>query len=149
MEAALVSSRMLVLAAIDRRQLAAVLDLDSYELAAFDEEDAAGLAGVLYDQGKFAEAKTAYDKVRDSDLAKVEPDAKGRAIEGAEPADEVLTFEGESVRLSIWFIDYSGPIENRCPEEHDDVRWVSLDAATELDLADAIYIPLLRRALRA
>jgi mutator protein MutT len=65
------------------------------------------------------------------------------------PADEVLTFEDESVRLSIWFIDYSGPIENRCPEEHDDVRWVSLDAATELDLADAAYIPLLQRALRA
>jgi 8-oxo-dGTP diphosphatase len=65
------------------------------------------------------------------------------------PADEVLSFEGESVRLSVWFIDYSGPIENRCPEEHDDVRWVSIDVVTELDLADAEYIPLLHRALRA
>jgi 8-oxo-dGTP diphosphatase len=65
------------------------------------------------------------------------------------PADEVLSFEDQSVRLSVWFIDYGGPIENRCPEEHDDVRWVSLDAATELDLADAEYIPLLQRALRA
>jgi 8-oxo-dGTP diphosphatase len=64
------------------------------------------------------------------------------------PADEVLSFEDESVRLSVWVIDYGGPIENRCPEEHDDVRWVSLDAATELDLADAEYIPLLQRALR-
>jgi hypothetical protein len=61
---------------------------------------------------------------------------------------EVLTFEDQSVRLSVWFIDYSGPVENRCPGEHDDVRWVSLDAATRLDLADADYIPLLRRALR-
>jgi 8-oxo-dGTP diphosphatase len=64
------------------------------------------------------------------------------------PADEVLSFEDESVRLSVWFIDYGGPIENRCTEEHDDVRWVSLDVATELDVADAKYIPLLRRALR-
>jgi hypothetical protein len=31
----------------------------------------------------------------------------------------------------------------------EDVRWVSLDAATELDLADAEYIQLLQRALRA
>lgn len=65
------------------------------------------------------------------------------------PADEVLSLEDESVRLSVWIIDYSGPIENRCPEEHDDVRWVSLDAATQLDLADAGYIGLIRRALRA
>jgi 8-oxo-dGTP diphosphatase len=65
------------------------------------------------------------------------------------PADEVLTFEDESVRLSVWVIDYSGPIENRCPEERDDVRWVSLDAATKLNLADADYIRLIRRALQA
>lgn len=64
------------------------------------------------------------------------------------PADEVLYFEDESVRLSIWCIDYVGPIENRCPEEHDDVRWVSLAEATQLDLADAEYIPLLQRVLR-
>jgi predicted negative regulator of RcsB-dependent stress response len=49
-----------------------------------------GLAGVLYDQGKFAEAKTTYEKVRDSDLAKLEPDAKGRAIEGAALSLEAL-----------------------------------------------------------
>jgi mutator protein MutT len=65
------------------------------------------------------------------------------------PADEVLSIEDESVRLSIWFIDYGGPVENRCPEEHDDVRWVSLDVATELDLADADYIRLIQRALHA
>ncbi|MDQ2647507.1 MAG: tetratricopeptide repeat protein [Myxococcota bacterium] len=49
-----------------------------------------GLAGVLYDQGKFAEAKTAYEKARDSDLAKIEPDAKGRAIEGVALSLEAL-----------------------------------------------------------
>jgi tetratricopeptide (TPR) repeat protein len=41
-----------------------------------------GLAGILYDQGKYAEAKTAYEKVRDGELAKLDRDAKARAIEG-------------------------------------------------------------------
>jgi 8-oxo-dGTP diphosphatase len=65
------------------------------------------------------------------------------------PADAVLLFEAESTRLSVWFIDYRGPIENRCPDEHDEVRWVSLTDALRLDLADAEYIPLIRRALHA
>lgn len=65
------------------------------------------------------------------------------------PADEVLEFEAESVRLTVWFIDYSGPIKNRCPEEHDELRWVSLDDVTELDLAAAEYVSLIRRALHA
>ena len=69
-------------------------------------------------------------------------------IAPSRPADEVLTFEDESVRLSIWVIDYSGPIENRCSAEHDDVRWVSLEAAKNLDLADAEYIGLIQRALQ-
>jgi 8-oxo-dGTP diphosphatase len=55
--------------------------------------------------------------------------------------------EKESVRLSVWFIDYSGPVENRCPEEHDDVRWVSIEDATRLRLADPAYVSLIRRAL--
>jgi 8-oxo-dGTP diphosphatase len=63
------------------------------------------------------------------------------------PPDEVLTFEAESIRLSVWFIDYCGPIENRCPDEHDDVRWVSLESATQLALADVSYLPLIQRAL--
>jgi mutator protein MutT len=65
------------------------------------------------------------------------------------PADEVLWSDDESIRLSVWFIDYRGPVENRCPEEHDDVRWVSLDVAGELELADPEYISLIRRALLA
>lgn len=65
------------------------------------------------------------------------------------PADEVLSFEAESTQLSLWFIDHRGPIENRRPDEHDEVRWVSLAEALSLDLADAQYIPLIRRALQA
>jgi 8-oxo-dGTP diphosphatase len=64
------------------------------------------------------------------------------------PPDEVLTAEAGSVRLAVWFIDHCGPIENRCPDEHDELRWVSLDAASQLELADAAYLPLLGRALR-
>jgi len=73
-----------------------------------------GLAGVLYDQGKFAEAKAAYEKVRDSDLAKLEPDAKGRAIEGVAlslealgQADQALT---EYKRLENSDIPGFGPL---------------------------------------
>lgn len=41
-----------------------------------------GLAGVLYDQGKYKEAQTAYEKVKNSELAVKDTDARGRAIEG-------------------------------------------------------------------
>jgi 8-oxo-dGTP diphosphatase len=64
------------------------------------------------------------------------------------PPDVLLELAEESVRLSVWFIDYSGPIENRCPDEHDELRWVSLDTATKLDLADAQYPALIERAFQ-
>jgi tetratricopeptide (TPR) repeat protein len=41
-----------------------------------------GLAGVLYDQGKFKDAQAAYEKVKASELATKDSDARGRAIEG-------------------------------------------------------------------
>jgi predicted negative regulator of RcsB-dependent stress response len=41
-----------------------------------------GLAGVLYDQGKLDEAKTAYESVKNSELASHDVDVKARAIEG-------------------------------------------------------------------
>jgi tetratricopeptide (TPR) repeat protein len=41
-----------------------------------------GLAGILYDQGKYPEAQKAYEDVLTSDLAKTDLDAKGRALEG-------------------------------------------------------------------
>ena len=42
-----------------------------------------GLAGVLYDQGKYDEAKSLYDGVASSELAKVDPEARGRSMEGS------------------------------------------------------------------
>ncbi|HKO48416.1 MAG TPA: tetratricopeptide repeat protein [Polyangiaceae bacterium] len=41
-----------------------------------------GLASVLYDQGKFADAKAAYQAVKDSKLASLDLAVKGRALEG-------------------------------------------------------------------
>jgi 8-oxo-dGTP diphosphatase len=64
------------------------------------------------------------------------------------PADAILEFEAESTRLAVWVIDYSGPVENCSPDEHDELRWVSLREATELRLADPTFIPLIERALR-
>ncbi len=41
-----------------------------------------GLAGVQYDQNKFADAQKNYESVKDSELAKHDTDVKGRSIEG-------------------------------------------------------------------
>jgi tetratricopeptide (TPR) repeat protein len=41
-----------------------------------------GLAGVLYDQGKYDDAKNLYSEVSSSELAKLDPDARGRSLEG-------------------------------------------------------------------
>ncbi|RIQ27371.1 NUDIX domain-containing protein [Jiangella rhizosphaerae] len=59
----------------------------------------------------------------------------GRWVEG----DEDITF----VRLLSW----DGTPRNVAPEEHDDLRWVTLAEALELTLADPRYPDLLRRVL--
>ena len=41
-----------------------------------------GLASVLYDQSKYADAKAAYQAVKDSKLASLDAGVKGRALEG-------------------------------------------------------------------
>ena len=56
------------------------------------------LAGIYFDQGKYKDAQAAYEKVKTSPLAKIDPDARARAIEGvglsleaAEQIDAALT----------------------------------------------------------
>jgi tetratricopeptide (TPR) repeat protein len=49
-----------------------------------------GLAGVLYDQSKYDDAKKLYEEVYGSELAKKDPEAKGRSLEGIG-----LTLEGK------------------------------------------------------
>ena len=41
-----------------------------------------GLAGVQYDQGKYDEAQKLYTEVLGTELAKLDPDARGRSLEG-------------------------------------------------------------------
>ncbi|MEB2313006.1 MAG: tetratricopeptide repeat protein [Sorangiineae bacterium] len=41
-----------------------------------------GLAGVLYDQGKYEEARAAYEAVKNSALSQYDQDVRGRSIEG-------------------------------------------------------------------
>ena len=61
------------------QQYRAIADGGSTSAATFAK---LGLASVLYDQGKFADAKTAYQAVKDSKLASVDLGVKGRALEG-------------------------------------------------------------------
>ena len=61
------------------QQYRAIADGGSTSAATFAK---LGLASVLYDQGKFADAKAAYQAVKDSKLAGQDPGVKGRALEG-------------------------------------------------------------------
>lgn len=62
------------------RQYRAIADGSSQSAAATLAR--LGLASVLYDQGKYADAKSAYQSVADSKLAAQDADVKGRALEG-------------------------------------------------------------------
>ncbi len=61
------------------QQYRAIADGGSTAAATFAK---LGLASVLYDQGKFADAKAAYQAVKDSKLASLDLAVKGRALEG-------------------------------------------------------------------
>jgi predicted negative regulator of RcsB-dependent stress response len=61
------------------QQYRAIADGGSTSAATFAK---LGLASVLYDEGKFADAKAAYQAVKDSKLATQDVAVKGRAIEG-------------------------------------------------------------------
>ena len=61
------------------KQYRAIADGGSTSAATFAK---LGLASVLYDQAKFADAKAAYQAVKDSKLASQDLAVKGRALEG-------------------------------------------------------------------
>ena len=61
------------------QQYRAIADAGSTAAATFAR---LGLASVLYDQGKYADAKAAYQAVKDSKLASLDLAVKGRALEG-------------------------------------------------------------------
>lgn len=68
-------------------------------------------------------------------------------VPSSEP-DELLEFDGGAVRVAVWFLRYGGPVDNRAADEHDDIRWMTVDEAAEVKLADRIYPQLIGRALR-
>jgi 8-oxo-dGTP diphosphatase len=48
------------------------------------------------------------------------------------------------VQLGIWHVlGWSGRPVNRCPEEHDELRWVTAGELPGLELADSRYVELL------
>jgi len=69
------------------KQYRAIADGGSTSAATFAK---LGLASVLYDQGKFADAKAAYQTVKDSKLASQDLAVKGRALEGIGISSEAL-----------------------------------------------------------
>ena len=69
------------------KQYRAIADAGSGSAASFAK---LGLASVLYDQGKFADAKTQYESVKTSKLADLDVAVKGRALEGIGMSQESL-----------------------------------------------------------
>lgn len=56
----------------------------------------------------------------------------------------IARLAGEDLQLGIWQVrDWVGQPVNRCPEEHDELRWVTADELLGLELADSRYVELL------
>lgn len=60
-----------------------------------------------------------------------------------------MTLAADGLELSIYLIDtWEGEPHNASPDEHDDIRWVTIDDMTQLDLAHPSYVELVREALK-
>ncbi|HEY8657368.1 MAG TPA: NUDIX hydrolase [Candidatus Limnocylindria bacterium] len=60
---------------------------------------------------------------------------------------DVPTADGTADYHIFLILDWEGEPTNRQPEEHLQIGWFTLDEAMALDLADARYVAVLRRAL--
>lgn len=50
--------------------------------------------------------------------------------------------------LNVWIVDeWRGAVENRAPDEHDEIGWFRPDETEELDLVDGFLADLIRSAL--
>ena len=50
--------------------------------------------------------------------------------------------------LHLWIVDrWHGEVENRAPEEHDQIKWFRPDEVDQLDLAGTFLAPLIRAAV--
>lgn len=72
-------------------------------------------------------------------------------IEIARPqAPRLARFVNDNQDLSVWLItDWSGVIINAALEEHDDIRWFDAQEVGALEIADAVYLPVISRALNS
>ncbi|WP_064972353.1 GNAT family N-acetyltransferase [Modestobacter caceresii] len=67
----------------------------------------------------------------------------GVQVTGIDP-EPVARLLDEDLQLAVWLVrHWTGEPVNRCPEEHDDLRWVRPDELPGLRLADARYVDLL------
>lgn len=49
--------------------------------------------------------------------------------------------------LNVWLVDrWDGEVENRAPDEHDEIGWFRPDEADQLNLVDAFLADLIRTA---
>jgi 8-oxo-dGTP diphosphatase len=54
----------------------------------------------------------------------------------------------EDVVIDTWLVtSWAGTPVNRCPDEHDDLRWFTADEVPETDLAHPSLVGLIRSAL--
>jgi 8-oxo-dGTP pyrophosphatase MutT (NUDIX family) len=53
------------------------------------------------------------------------------------------------IEMTVWLIDYEGPITNAAPDEHDQLQWVTQTEIASLELAHPGYVALLDQALNA
>ena len=61
-----------------------------------------------------------------------------------------LIDEGTGLDLTVWHITkWKGTVQNRQPEEHDEISWLAEAELEDLDFADASYLTVLLHILRA
>jgi mutator protein MutT len=64
-----------------------------------------------------------------------------------EPLTRIVD-ESIAIELCVWLIDqWKGELSNLAPNEHDELRWCSLEDAESLDLAHPSYFQLMAEAL--
>lgn len=60
-----------------------------------------------------------------------------------------MTFSADGLELNVFLVDHwTEEPHNASPDEHDDIRWVSIDDLTRLDLAHPSYVGMLMRGLQ-
>jgi 8-oxo-dGTP diphosphatase len=59
-----------------------------------------------------------------------------------------ITDPSTDVEMIVWVVDYDGPVVNRAPHEHDEIRWASSSETASLNLAHPDYTEMFAEVLR-